>query len=135
MADRMKRLMMALPVLLLGGIALAQSGGLSDPTRPPASIDIGPTGAAQDAGPVGLQTIIRRKGAKPLAVINGETVALGGKVGEQRVVKITETEVVLEGPTGREVLSMTPGVEKKLVVKKAPQKKRPARAAAAKPKE
>jgi MSHA biogenesis protein MshK len=132
----MKRLMMALPALLLGAAALAQSGGMSDPTRPPASIDIGPAGgAAQDAGPVGLQTIIRRKGSKPLAVINGETVALGGKVGEQRVVKITESEVVLDGPAGREVLSMTPGVEKKLVVKKAPRQKRTAPAAAAKSKE
>jgi len=129
----MKRLMMALPVLLLGGVVMAQSGGLSDPTRPPTSMGVAPVdGLAQDAGPVGLQTIIRRKGAKPLAVINGETVALGGKVGEQRVVKITETEVVLDGPSGREVLSMTPGVEKKLVVKKAPRQKRPV---PAKPKE
>ena len=132
----MKRLMMALPVLLLGGVVMAQSGGMSDPTRPPTSMDVAPVdGVAQDAGPAGLQTIIRRKGAKPLAVINGETVALGGKVGEQRVVKITETEVVLDGPAGREVLSMTPGVEKKLVVKKVPRQKRTAPAAAAKPKE
>ncbi|MRR51793.1 MAG: MSHA biogenesis protein MshK [Rhodocyclaceae bacterium] len=132
----MKRLIVGLPLALLGGVALAQSPGLSDPTRPPASIAISPAnGTVQDAGPVGLQTIIRRKGAKPVAVINGETVALGGKVGEQRVVKITETEVILDGPAGREVLTMTPGVEKKpVVVKKVsrPQSKGPVPAAKSK---
>lgn len=142
MADRLKPLMthLMLPIcLLLAATELcAQSGAVADPTRPPTAQGEAATSGAevQDMAPVGLQTIIRRKGAKPMAVINGETVTLGGKVGESRVTKITETEVVLDGPAGREVLTMTPSVEKKPVVaKKATRKKHPAPAAPAKPKE
>jgi MSHA biogenesis protein MshK len=96
----------------LPGIALGQNASLPDPMRPPSSV-IEPAAVAK-AGVVGsgLQTVILRKGATPMAVIDGKTVKLGGKVGEARLVKLSESEAVLNGPNGREVLRLTPAVEK-----------------------
>lgn len=62
--------------------------------------------------PSGLQTIITGKGRKPMAIINGIAVGIGDKVGEDRLVKLSETQAVLQGPGGREILYLTPGVEK-----------------------
>lgn len=88
--------------------------GLVDPTRPPAAA-AGKPGAVDDAPPgTQLQSILissRRR----VAVINGNTVALGDLVGEARVVRITETEVVLKSGNETEVLKMYPGVDKKPV--------------------
>jgi len=53
-----------------------------------------------------------------VAVINGQTVALGGKVGESVLVKIAENEVVLRGSLGTEVLRMTPEVDKTVVAER-----------------
>lgn len=95
---------------------------LPDPTRPPAEFLQAGSGAsdAQDQKALysasGLQAVILNKNGKPRAVINGETVALGGKVGEARLVSLTESEAVLQGPNGREVLRMTPGIEKKITL-------------------
>jgi len=95
----------------LSGAAWAQ---LADPTRP--ALDIAaPFGAAADAGAAaaGLQSIIRRKGGKPAALINGTVVELGGRLGTARLVKIGEDFVVLRGPFGDETLRLTPAIEKK----------------------
>ncbi len=95
---------------------------LPDPTRPPAILaepapaDEGKSDKAEKAAPAGLQTVIMRKGEKPLAVINGQTVQLGGMVGEARLVKLNESEAVLQGPNGMEMLHLTPGVERKAII-------------------
>ncbi len=108
-----------LKLVLLGGMmgmagfaALAQ---IADPTRPAVDESQGSVDGASGAGQPssGLQTIIRRKGAKPAAIINGEYVELGGRVGESRLSAIGEDSVVLSGPDGKETLAMTPGIEKK----------------------
>ncbi len=92
--------------------ALAQAP-LPDPTRPPAAFENAPAATEAKAGnSAGLQTVILRKGRKPVAVINGETVELGGKVGEATLVKLSEREAVLQGPQGREVLHLTPKASK-----------------------
>jgi hypothetical protein len=57
---------------------------------------------------------------RKIAVINGVTVPLGGMVGEARLVKITETEVVLKTGNETEVLKLFPGIEK------APRGRKPA---------
>lgn len=107
--------------MLAAGAVAAQ--GLPDPTRPPAALDVaGATDPA--AGQAGLQTIIRRAGAKPAAVIAGHYVELGGKVGEARLVKVGEDRVELRGAAGVEVLFLTPTVEKKMPVPAAPTKGR-----------
>lgn len=99
------------------GAALAQST-LSDPTRPPPLLEASAAADAKvsvgAAAAAGLQTIIRRPGRKPVAVINGEAVELGGKVGAARLVRLGDNEAVLQGPEGKEVLRLTPNVRRKL---------------------
>lgn len=96
---------------LLPGRLVAQ--GVADPTRPPLTVTL-PAADATAAPPVatGLQTILRRKGARPAVIINGQYVELGGKVGDARLVQINESEVILQGPGAREELRLTPAVEK-----------------------
>ena len=97
--------------------AQAQSQTLGDPTRPPGA------GAGwqstEDAAPGGkqLQSVLLSGGRK-LAVIDGNVVPLGGMLGEARVIRITETEVVLKTGEETETLKLFPGVEK-LAVKRA----------------
>ncbi len=98
---------------LMAHPALAQTA-LPDPTRPPDSLEGG--AAAKPGGPAlsaGLQTVILRKGRKPVALINGEMVELGGKLGEATLIRLSEREAVLQGPLGREVLRLTPSAQKR----------------------
>jgi len=111
MAGRLTGVLGAASLLL----ALPAQGAetLPDPTRPPAawlSRD-----AAADPAVAGrrLQTVIVPKRGKPVAVIGGQRVALGELYGDAKVVRISEKEVVLEGPEGREVLELVPDVEKR----------------------
>lgn len=60
----------------------------------------------------GVQTVILRPGGKSAAVINGQYVVVGGKFGGKRVQRITETEIVLKGESGREVIKVMPSIEK-----------------------
>ena len=101
--------------LLLAGtagadFALAQ---LPDPTRPPAAMMAteANTGAAV-AVESGVQTVILRPGGKSAAVINGKYVQVGAMIGDKQVLKISENEVVLKGASGREVIKVTPAIEK-----------------------
>lgn len=59
-----------------------------------------------------MQTVILRRSGKSAAVINGQYVVVGDKLGDKRVLKIGESEVVLEGESGREVIKATPAIEK-----------------------
>ncbi|MBI5107530.1 MAG: hypothetical protein HZA62_02170 [Rhodocyclales bacterium] len=89
-------------------MALAQGG---DPMRPP-------EGAAADAGGLapaaqsGVQTIIVRPKGKSVAVINGKQVSVGDRLGDKKVMKISEREIVLKGESGREVIKVMPTMEK-----------------------
>ena len=113
----MKKRALAWLTAVTAGFAIAavqaHAQGLVDPTRPPASL--GKPGAGEET-PAGsqLQSVLISSGRR-LAVINGDTVALGGMVGEARVVKITETEVVLKKGEETEVLKMYPGIDKRPV--------------------
>ena len=100
-------------------VALAQAP-LTDPTRPPAALDASPAAATAPSAGGGLQAVIMRPGRKPLAVINGSTVLLGGKLGDATLVHLSEAEAVLQGPSGREVLRLTPGAETKPAVRTKP---------------
>ena len=83
--------------------------GLVDPTRPPNALPGDPEAAAQ--GGTQLQSILISSNRR-LAIINGNTVALGGMVGEAKVVRITETEVTLQKGDDTEVLKLYPGIDK-----------------------
>lgn len=103
---------------VLAGLPIAGRGEetLPDPTRPPAAI-LGPqseAGGVPLGGPV-LQAI-RISQEHKSAIISGERVALGGKFGDARLVRLTSSEAVLDGPEGKTVLRLVPGVEKKPVV-------------------
>lgn len=113
MADRVKTIALAC-LALLSGAAFAQ---MADPTRPAVeAITLNNTPAVEGtAGNAGLQSIIRRNGGKPAALINGSVVELGGKAGDTRLVKIGDDFVVLRGPLGEETLRLTPAVEKKSI--------------------
>lgn len=97
---------------LLGALGMsvvrAESGG--DPTRP--ALMEPAAGSSPIAAPSGLQSILRRPGKPSAAIINGQYVELGGRVGDARLERINESEVVLRGASGREVLRLTPVVEK-----------------------
>lgn len=90
-------------------MASARAQALTDPTRPPQ--EVAPGDAPQEAGGTQLQSVLispRRR----LAIINGAVVSPGDTVGEAKVVKITETEVVLRKGGETEVLKLFPGVDK-----------------------
>ena len=105
--------MKTLIALLLGvmnGIAAAQ--GLSDPTRPPGGQSES-ADAVGSGGPV-LQSVMLSPSRK-VAVISGEMVALGGRYGAAKLVRLTETEAVLKNGEDVTVLRLHPLVEKRAV--------------------
>jgi hypothetical protein len=96
-------------LFLAGAVPLAAAQGVPDPTRPSGVAEYGVNGGSDS----GLQSIIRRHGQKPRALINGELVTLGDKVGEARLVAIKDDHVVLQDASGqRETLALTPGINK-----------------------
>jgi hypothetical protein len=128
MADRLSGAAVFAALLLTMLPALAQL----DPMRPPPGLaeTVRPVDNALpgDAGSA-VQSVILRKGMKPLALIGGATVTIGSQVGDGKVIAISETEVVLRGPAGRQVLKVNPDVDKKLrdgqSVAPVPRKKKP----------
>lgn len=85
---------------------------LIDPTKPPAEISAPPAQAGRVATPEGdrLQSIIISP-TRRAAIINGQTVELGAKHGEAKLVEVNESGVALQGAQGRQVLTLFPGVE------------------------
>lgn len=106
-------MVLSVPLLALAGPARAQ---LADPTKPPAALAAPAAEQASGTAPAltGLQSVILRKNGKPAALINGEVIELGGKLGEATLVRISEDAVVLRGPDGEETLRLTPAAEKKV---------------------
>ena len=101
---------LAATALMLAAAAPALAQPLADPTRPPS--DLGTPGAAiAPAGPR-LHSVLISPGRR-LAVIDGETVSVGGKIGDATVVQISETEVVLKRGEETERLGMFTGIEKR----------------------
>lgn len=101
-----------------------------DPTRPPDSLLTSEGGVLAAPQESGVQTVILRPGGrKSAAVINGRYVEVGGMVGDKKVLKITESEVVLKGESGREVIKVMPAIEK-IPARKTAAKRPPAKEAA-----
>ena len=111
MAERMTRSAFAALALSFAPLAFAQ--GMSDPTRPPSASAVDGRGeGAPEAATSQLQSVLISPGRK-LAVINGQTVALGGRIGDATLTKITETGVVLKRGDALQSLALLPGVDKK----------------------
>jgi len=103
--------------LLLAAATVHAQVELADPTRPPAGLVAEVTSSEAATGPVLQSVLIPRKG-RAVAVIGGQQVYLGEMYGESRLIKLTEREAVLEGPSGVERLMLTPGIEKTNIVMK-----------------
>ncbi|MBS1144441.1 MAG: biosis protein MshK [Proteobacteria bacterium] len=118
--------LIAVVLLAVAFPAWAQSG---DPTRPPAAWlapvdDARPGGEA--TGGLRLQSVLMPQGGRPVAVIGGKTVALGGSVGGATLVRLNEREAVLKGADGVTHLYLTPDVEKQMIeMPKSRQKGKP----------
>lgn len=117
-----KSLNILYPLLLcVAGMAHADS----DPTRPPP--DFMPRDehtsraanrtAAQSAtppveqAPLRLQSVIVSPG-RQRAQISGQSLALGERIGDAQLIRLTETQAVLQRPSGLLVLELTPGIHK-----------------------
>lgn len=110
-----------LSLLLVTGAVAADA--LPDPTRPPPSYAAAPQdGEVIDAGPR-LQSVMLPKGGKATALISGQLVRLGDKVGDGRLVRLTEGEAVIVGPQGVQRLRLTPDVEKVMIQEKSGNKR------------
>lgn len=92
--------------------AAAAQAGLPDPTRPPAaSADAGTAAARDGRSAHRLQSVLISRQRK-LAVIDGRTVPLGGRIDDAVVVAITETGVTLRRGAATQVLPLNAGVHK-----------------------
>lgn len=97
---------------------------LSDPTRPPEIFTaVAPvSGVAASSvvatNPAGLQSIIISK-TRRAAIIDGETVELGGKYGDAKLIAINEGGIVLYGAQGRQTMTLFPDVKMTMVKRAA----------------
>lgn len=99
----------ALALLAACGSAAGEAP-LPDPTRPPARF-AAPAGVAAAEGPV-LQSVRLPRQGRASAVIDGRQVLLGERFADARLERVSETEAVLVGPAGRQVLRLTPAAHK-----------------------
>lgn len=98
-------------LLALSSGVVAQT--LNDPTRPPQQGAKVERDAVIGDGPV-LQSVLIAPGRSE-AIISGRTVRVGDRVGEAKVVKIAESEVVLRTGKDLQILKLFPGMEKSAV--------------------
>lgn len=103
MAARMMRMILA------AGLALPLTvGALQDPTAPPAMVAPG-----EAAGTDIPLTAIMQVGHRRIAIIGGQEIAVGGRYQDARVVRISESEVVLRRGQETVVLKLYPLVDKR----------------------
>lgn len=112
---RKKSGLLALPMLVLAGFyGTAMAQNLQDPTRPAdavlpsAAVIAGESGIS---GPV-LQSVLIGPTRK-IAVIDGQAIALNGLFGDQVLIRIEESEVVLRRGKTTQTLKLFPDFEKK----------------------
>ena len=110
-------LILALGVSAGGEAAYAQP--LLDPTRPPQALGTAPASDATPASSTRLQSVLLSSGRK-LAVIDGQTVPLGGRVAGATVVEISPGQVVLSRGGQNQTLKLHPAAEKRPVTRASP---------------
>jgi MSHA biogenesis protein MshK len=95
--------------------------GFADPTRPPYS---GRASAADDSPVMGpeLQSVLIST-TRNVAVINGQTVPLGGKFRDATLTRISESGVELRSGSRIEVLRLFPQVKKKSLPSDEPRRR------------
>lgn len=92
------------------GVQLVQAQEFSDPTRPPAALWAPAASEAAPRAPARpqLQSVLVSNGGRRVAVIDGQVVRQGGKVGAAVVVEIRDTAVVLRRGKSLETLKLYP---------------------------
>jgi MSHA biogenesis protein MshK len=115
MVKHLSRLKFVAALLALSSAGAAYAENLPDPTRPPAELSApasAPGGAVVKTGPV-LQSVQISPSSRS-AIISGQRVVQGDVIGDARVVKISESEVVLKSGSEIKTLKLFPGVEKRV---------------------
>jgi len=84
---------------------ISSAQALVDPMRPATELSGRTREETSD-----LQSIIISP-TRRAAIINGQTVELGGKVGDVKLIEVSERGVVLQGEKGRQVLTLFPNVK------------------------
>jgi len=110
-------------------LCLLSTGGAlaaGDPTRPPAAWLNQADLASGNIGALRLQSVLMPQQGRPVAIIGGQTVVLGGRIGDARLVRLSEREAVLEGAEGVTRLYLTPDVNKRMIEAPAAKKARQA---------
>ena len=95
---------------MLSLCAFAHAQTLSDPTRPPTGYRSGGVRSAESQ-PLRLESVLISEDRRS-AIISGEQVALGEKIGRARLVEVSESEVVLLVGGVRRTLKLFPKVHK-----------------------
>lgn len=98
-------------LLFFSGMAFAADDYVPDPTRPSSASAVA-VGGSIGSGPV-LQSVLISPGRR-VAVISGQTVRVGDKVAEARVVRISETEVQLDDGKEIKILKLYPPIGKRI---------------------
>ncbi|MGI4845256.1 MAG: hypothetical protein ACRYF7_18255 [Janthinobacterium lividum] len=105
----MKKLTLALSLAAMLASLPAAAQTLADPTRPPAAFDTSrPEGAGDGAPRLQSVLISPRAGGRHVAVIDGETVRLGGSFRGARVERMSADRVELVRGRERQVLRLDP---------------------------
>lgn len=92
------------------GLHGAPAEVLVDPTRPP-SFAAGEAGSEKSVQARVVQSVLIAPG-RTIAVVNGETLRVGSRVGGTKVVKIDQTGVTLSNSGKLEVLRLFPDAQK-----------------------
>jgi hypothetical protein len=97
--------------LLVSASVVAET--FPDPTRPPAMLLGGDGGTANTPAvprrPAGLQSTIISPSHRA-AIIDGETVELWAKHGNEQLIEVNETSVVLKSARGTRTLTLFPDI-------------------------
>lgn len=106
-----------IPAALLAAMCLLAAPGwaassLPEPNRPWTASDADGAGIGEAALPELQMVLLPRKG-KPVAVISGERVVLGGRYRDATLIAVRENKVILLDAEGRRELHMTPEISKK----------------------
>lgn len=97
--------------VLYAATSAAHGASMADPTRPPGATAGDEGQSALSAPGAKLESVLIAPDRR-IAIIGGQAFRVGEKYGEGRIVRITETEVVIRGPEASETLKLYPEVQK-----------------------
>jgi MSHA biogenesis protein MshK len=116
----MSRLLLAASMAMAACAAAAAP--FADPTRPPGASDPGaPSAKGGEVAALRLESVLIAPDRR-IAVINGQAVRVGQRIGDARVLRITETEVALREGASTQILKLYPAAERHPAGKKAREK-------------